>query len=178
MFDAMMELADLYTQSGDLREAEAKLAQLAPYLDTPRFDNHRRAQLAYYLGHLAEKRGNFDEARTRYSESLQRFSAAKEKITMNVHVLTGLARAELGAGDAAAGAATAQRALQLAQSFTSTDTPSYLVGEALLAVGDSERATNSKGAGVGAYEQATQQLDQTLGPDHPLTIEARRKAKL
>ncbi len=178
MFDAMMELADLHTQSGNLQQAEAQLAQLAPYLDEPRFGNGRRAQLAYYRGHLAEKRENFTEARARYAESLELFSPAKEKITMHVHVLTGLARAQIGAGDAVAGADAAQRALNLAQSFAPSHAPSYLVGEALLAVGDSERASGAANAGADAYRQATQHLEQTLGPEHPLTIEARRKAGL
>jgi serine/threonine-protein kinase len=175
MFDAMMELADLHTQVGDLSQAEAQLAQLAPHLDAPRFDDHRRAQLAYYRGHLAEQRGNLDAARTRYAESLRLFSAAREKITMNVHVLTGLARVEIAAGNASAGADAAQSALHMAQSLAEPHAPSYLIAEALLAVGDGQRATGVAGAGVDAYKLAVQNAEQTLGPDHPLTIQARQK---
>jgi serine/threonine-protein kinase len=176
MFDAMMELADLRIQTGELDKAEAQLAQLAPHLNAPRFDDRRRAQLAYYTGHLFEKRGRFSEARTSYLESLRLVSAAKEKITMDVHTFAGLARTELALGDSSAAADASQRALTLAQSFADPQAPSYLIAEALLAVGDTQRATGSADSALDTYRLALENSELTLGADHPLTIEARDKS--
>jgi serine/threonine protein kinase len=178
MFDAMMELAEVRILSGQLQEAEAQLARLAPYYDHPRFNKNRRAQLAYYQGHLAEKRADFAAASKRYAESVQTFEEMQEKIPMNVYALTGLARCESAAGDLAGAMDAAQRAWRLAQSFAAPNSPSYLVGTALLALGDQQRASGSIEASTQSYQEALHNLEQTLGSDHPQSKEAREKAAL
>ncbi len=178
MFDAMMELAEVYILAGRLNEAEAQLAQLVPYYEHPRFQSNRRAQLAYYQAHLAEKRGNCAAARERYLESTQLFDKSTQKIAMNVYTLAGLARCESALGHFEAAKDAAQRALQLAKSFAAPEAPSYLVGTALLATGDQQRAQNDHENSSASYRDALKHLERTLGPDHALTREAREKATL
>lgn len=176
MFDAMMELADAHILAGRLQEAEAQLAKLDPYHDHPHFEQNRRAQLAYYRGHLAEKRGDCATARARYADSVALFEKSRQKIAMNVYALAGLARCESALRDAAAASDAAQRALHLARSFAAADSPSYLIGTALLALGDVQRANDVSAVSTASYRQALEHLEQTLGSDHALTREAREKA--
>lgn len=177
MFDAMMQLADLHIQNGQLQEAEKQLARLIPHMSHPRFDRNRRAQLAYYQGHLAERRGNMHEARERYEASTRTFDEIPEKIALNVDALAGLARSELAAGNAQAGTRAAQHALQLARTLGEPGVPSHLLGTALLAVGDSQRAGGVLELSRTSYQQALQNLQETLGPEHALTEQARLKAE-
>lgn len=176
LFDAMMELAEVYTLSGRFDEAEAQLAKLEPYHTHPSFDRSRSAQLAYYQGHVAERRGDCTIARDRYAESARQFATRPQKIAMNVLVLAGLARCESALGNLNAAMDAAQGALTLAQLFAPPDVPSYLIGTALLAVGDQQREGAASELSVQTYREALTHLEQTLGPDHALTREAQEKA--
>ena len=178
MFDAMMELAEARILGGELQEAETQLARLVPHLDNPRFDRNRHAQLAYYRAHLAERRGNLADAREGYAESVRRFDEIPEKIPMNVYALAGLARCESAAGNSSAANEAAQRALSLAQTFAAQDSPSYLIGTALLALADQQRASGAFEASTRSYQEALRNLQQTLGPEHALSVEASHKAAM
>jgi serine/threonine-protein kinase len=176
LFDAMMQFAELHILSGRLPQAEAQLAKLTPYLNNPRFDVNRRAQLAYYQGHLSEARGDLARAREHYADSVRKFDAIPEKIFVNVDALCGLARVELARGDKAAASQAAERALEFAKSFAEPASPSYLVGTALLAVGDSQRASGQAKASTESFLLARENLEQTLGLDHYLAKQAREKS--
>jgi eukaryotic-like serine/threonine-protein kinase len=88
--DAMMQLADLYIETGALARASAQLAKLTPLLDGPRFESMRvRAQWAYYHGRLALARGDPALAQSRFAEAIELFEGRKAKIAMNVLALIG-----------------------------------------------------------------------------------------
>ena len=95
-FDAMMELADLHIEKGDLARAAGQLAKLDTVRNTPSFDPWRQQQLAYYEARLALARGDYPEARARFAGVAERFEKRKSKITMNVMALIGLARLAQG----------------------------------------------------------------------------------
>jgi serine/threonine-protein kinase len=177
MFDAMMELAELRIESGELQEAERQLSRLIPHMSHPRFDRNRRAQLAYYQGHLAEERGSMRTACERYAEATKTFDEIPEKIALNVDALAGLARCELAAGNSQAGTQAAQHALELAQTLGVPNVPSYLLGTALLAVGDTQLAAGNLDSSRSSYQQALSNLQETLGPEHAQTEKARVKAE-
>lgn len=176
LFDAMMELAELHILAGDLDKARAQLDALAPYHSHPNFTLGSRAQLAYYEGHLAERRGDHAAACEQYADALQMFEKLQQKIALNVHAFAGLARCEAALDHSPAAMDAARRALSLARSMVAAETPSYLIGTAMLVLGDQQRAMGANEAST-TYREALAHLEQTLGSDHALTREAREKAQ-
>ncbi|HET6372514.1 MAG TPA: protein kinase, partial [Candidatus Polarisedimenticolia bacterium] len=176
-FDAMMELAGLYIEMGDLARAADQLDTLTPHLANPRFDIFRQAQLAYYRGRLAQAQGDQSAARLQYSKAIEIFDSRKGKIAMNVRALLGLARSELALGSLPAAEAAVDKALGLAQSFVEKDAPSYLVGLSLLVRGELLASQEMASQARAAYQTALEHLDRTLGSAHPATEEARRRAR-
>jgi hypothetical protein len=90
--------------------------------------------------------------------------------------LIALDRAELALGHSAEAEAAARRAVALAESFVPKGTPSYLIGHARLALGEVELAAGDRIAAGASFEAAREQLEKTLGPDHPRTARARKLA--
>lgn len=174
--DAMMELVELYAESGELERAGAQLAKLAPYVRDQRFDEWRRVQLAYYEGRLALARGDHAQARRRLAEAVETFARRRSKIAMNVLALVGLARAEQALGSGTVAAAAAREAVALAESFVEREAPSYLVGLSRQALGEIQLANGEEEAGTASLRVALEHLERTLGPDHPATRGARRRA--
>jgi serine/threonine-protein kinase len=170
--DAMMELADLYIETGDLKRASAQLASCAPRSNGQRPDDLRQAQLAFYTGRLAWARGEPALARTRFTEAIERLEARQSKLAISVFALIGLARAEQALGDGAAAVTAVRRAIALAESFVEKDAPSYLVGLSRLALGDVQLAKGERDAARVSFRAAAEHLRRTLGPDHPATREA------
>ena len=175
-FDAMMELADLHIEKGDLAKAAAQLAKLDTVRNTPKFDPWRQQQLAYFEARLALARGDYAAARARFAEVAERFEKRKSKITMNVMTLIGLARARQALGEPVEAKAALQRAIALAESFVEKDAPSYLIGLARLAEGDLERVNGDTDRAQASYRSALDHLHRTLGADHPATVTARQNA--
>ena len=176
-FDAMMRLADTYTERGDLARAEAQLDRLKPWESHPEYTPFRTAQMAYYRGRVAEARGDAPTARDRYARAVEMFESRQAKIAMNVRALVGLARAERLLGDLPSATATAGRALDLAQSFVAEGSPSYLIGYALVARGENLDALGKQGEALEAFRDAADHLSRTLGADHPAAKDARRRAE-
>jgi tetratricopeptide (TPR) repeat protein len=173
--NALMEYADLKIQSGDLPAAQALLERAQAIAAKMKEGFRTKALLAYHLGLLAEARGQLAEARTNYLESAQRFEKLAEKIGINVSLLCGLARVEHALGHEEASAKSASDALALAHSLSEPNAPSYLVGKALLVVGDSQRTAGKLHESRQSYQLARENLENTLGPEHPLTKEATKK---
>ena len=172
MFDAMMELAELRIESGDLDAAQEQLDKLTPHLKHPRFDIMRTAQLTYYRGHLAEIRGDPRSAHASYTEAKRGFDSLEQKIAMNVSVLCGLARTELALGNPTAATSAANEAWRLAETLAEPNSPSRLLGTALLAVGTTQRARGEVDASALSFKRARENLEHTLGPSHALTRQA------
>ncbi len=172
---ALMDFANLKIQSGDLAAAQELLDRTQAIASTMKKGFRTKALLAYHRGLLAEARGQRADAMTNYQESARLFDNLAEKIGINVNLLCGIARVEHALGDEAASAKAAGDALALAHSLAEPDSPSYLVGQALLVVGDSQRTAGKLDDSRLSYQQARENLEQTLGPDHPLTKEAVKK---
>ena len=171
---ATMELALMYAETGRLEEARRSLATLDPYQGTKSFTPLRRAFLAHTRGTIAWASGNRAEARERFAEAVALYDGILAKFSHGVLALVGLARAELAAGNIEAANSAARRALVLAESFVNKGDPSYLIGFALTAVADVERARGQTDAAHVTLETAFGHLQKTLGPDHPATRELQR----
>jgi serine/threonine protein kinase/tetratricopeptide (TPR) repeat protein len=172
--DAMLELADLYIETGNLARASAQLATLGPLLTGPRPDPRRQVQMAYYQARLALAQGDAATAQDKFASIVDVFEKRKSRIGLFVFALNGLARARVALGDAAAGATAAGRAIEVATSFVEPGTSSYLIGLSKLALGDTRLAVGDRGAARAPYREALDHLGVTLGKDHPATAAARR----
>jgi tetratricopeptide (TPR) repeat protein len=168
-YDATMELTEVYVQSGQLAAAERQLAKVLPHEGERRFDMTRRAQLLYYQGRLAETRGNIADARARFAETVRQLDEIKQRTFLSVEAYCGLSRAERALANKQAAANAAQRALDFANSFAEPQSPSYLVGMALLEVGQAQRASGAIDESIRSFELARENLESTLGPEHALT---------
>lgn len=174
--DAMLELADLYTEIGDPARATAELAEVRPFFDRP-LGMLRPAHLAYSRGLLALRRGEGAEARRLFTESIEIFDKWPGKLALNVLALIGLSRAENAVGDREAAERSARRGIALAESFVEKDAPSYLVGLSDEALAEAELSEGQRDAARASAAQAVSHLERTLGTSHPATLEARRLAE-
>ena len=173
---ATLELAGMYAESGRLDEAQATIATLDPYLGKDVFTPLRRAFLAYTRGILAEARGEAGEARTQFAESVRLYDGIPAKFSSGVQALVGLARSELATGHPDAAEAASRRAVSLAQSFVGKGARSYLVGLSLAELGRIQLARSQTEAGRTTLQTALVHLQETLGPEHPATVDAHRVA--
>jgi serine/threonine-protein kinase len=171
--DAMLELTDTYTESGDLPAARKELdlvseraKQLAP---NPLTD----ALLAYSRGFLAMARGEREKARDELADSVRLFEVAKARFAQTVFASVALARAETALRNWDAAEARSRDALALAASLVEKDSPSYLTGHALAALGEAQLARGDPAAAE-TLRSARGQLEQTLGPTHPASVRVRR----
>lgn len=172
--DAMLEMADLYIETGDLAQATAQLATLGPLLTGPRPDPFRQVQMSYYQGRLALAKGDATTARDKFASIVEIFEKRKSRIALFVFSLNGLARSRIALGDAAAASETASRSVEVAASFVEPGTPSYLIGLAKLTLADAQLAHGDRDVAQASYRQAIDHLGVTLGADHPATVAARR----
>jgi len=171
--DAMLELAELYTEKGDLPRAAAQLETLGPLLTGPNPDGFRQVQMAYYRGRLLLAQGDAAAARDSFTSAVEVFEKRKSRIALFVFALIGLTRADLALGDATAATARAGEAIQVASSFVDTKTPSYLIGLARAAEGDALQAAGDEPGARQAFGDALTQLGATLGDDHPAAVAVR-----
>jgi hypothetical protein len=176
--NAMMELADVYIEEGDLARAAAQLSQVSRQADKPSFDGDRPARLLYFEGRLALARGESARARARFAEAARRFEEQQSKTLLYVLTLIGLSRAEQALGPGADALATARRALALAESFVEKGGPSYLVGLSRLAEADIHAANGQGAVAQATYGLAYDHLQRTLGPQHAATVAAARGAAI
>jgi eukaryotic-like serine/threonine-protein kinase len=173
-FNAMMELADVSIEEGDLDRAAAQLAQVARQSGHPSFDDGRRTRLLHFEGRLALARGEAAQARARFAEAALRFEQHEPKTVLRALALIGLARAEQALGRGEEALAAARRALSLAESFVEKEAPSYVVGLARLAEADVLSANGQVAAARASYRRAQDHLQRTLGPQHSATLAARK----
>jgi serine/threonine-protein kinase len=167
--EATMELADVYTERGDILAAEKQLGLLEPHLGRTYFNPLRRALLAYSRGVLALRRGEPARAREELLASTRLFDEVKARLTQNVFALIGLARAEAALGNGQAAAAAAGRAVALAESQIEPGAPSYLVGHSKAVLGEVQLAAGNRSGARVTLAAALDHLERTLGPEHPAT---------
>ncbi len=175
--DARLEVADLYTERGDVTRALEELAEAdRGFRNTPAFGPRREANYEYSRGLVAMARGDATQARARFRDSISRFDAITAKFHLNVFALIALCRAERALGHSAEAEAAAHQAVALAESFVPRGTPSYLVGRAHLTLGEVELARGDRAAAGLNIAAASDELTRTLGPNHPAVLQARRLA--
>ena len=175
---ATLELAAMYAEWGRLADARRTISTLDPRLGTPEFTPLRKAFLAYARGVLAASAGDAAEARAQFAESIRLYDSTPAKLAWGVLALNGLSQAELAAGNVDAAEAAARRALALAESFVDRGARSYLVGLSLAELGRAELAQRGPAAAGSTLQAALDHLQDTLGPEHPAAVAARRSAEL
>ncbi len=175
---ASMEFADLKIQSQDLPAAAALLARVEALSGQKGFGRSVRGILSYHHGLLAEARGDLPLARAHYLAATEAFARRAEKIALNVSLACGLARVERALGHDAESVKAANDALLVAREMAAPDSPSYLIGKALLVVGDNQKSAGKLEESRQSFRLAKENLEQTLGADHPLAREAARKGEL
>ena len=172
--DAMLELAQLYVETGDLARAAAQLQTLGPLLTGPKPDPFRQVQMAYYQGRLYLARGEAAAAKARFASAVDVFERRKSRLALFVFSLIGLARADQALGDTAAAMATATRAIEVAGFLVEPNVPSYLIGLSQAALADAALAAGDQGASRTAFSKALEHLKVALGEAHPATVAAQR----
>jgi eukaryotic-like serine/threonine-protein kinase len=175
-WDASMELVELRLLRRETNLAQAQLATIDPWLTNKRFNGLRRAQYAYYQARLAEAQGDHEHAREKFAESNATFDKIEEKIALNVESLCGQSRSALILGERDGAHDAAVRALKLARSMSEPDSPSYLVGMALIVLGEAQRSKGNVVDSGESLRQARENLELTLGTEHELSRRARAAA--
>ncbi|MEO8019217.1 MAG: serine/threonine-protein kinase [Pseudomonadota bacterium] len=173
---AMMDYAHLKILAGELPAAKALLDRAQAVAGTMAKGTRTKAILAFHWGLLDEALGQPAAARDHYLDSTHRFEAITERVALNVELICGIARVELKLGHEKESAKAAHDALALATELSEPHAPSYLIGEALLVVGDSQRAAGETGESRQSFERARLNFKDTLGAEHALTQEAARKS--
>jgi tetratricopeptide (TPR) repeat protein len=176
MANAAMEFADLKIQTNDLPAAAALLEKADKAASGSRAHDWTRGLLAYHRGLLAEARGDFPAARAFYLDSARLLETKQEVIALNINVYCAISRMEHAKGDDAASREAANHALALSRQLAVSDSPSYLLGKALLAVGDNQRYAGEADQSRQSFRLALENFENTLGPEHSLTKEAARKS--
>jgi hypothetical protein len=172
---AFMDYAHLKIQKGDLRAASALMEKAQAAVASMTRARRAQAILEYHLGMLAEALGQPATARDHYLDAAQRFEQLAEKVSLNVELLCGIARVEHALGREKESGKAADDALALANALAEPHAPSYLMGEALLVVGDEQSAAGKIDESRKSFARARENLENTLGADHPLTKQAARK---
>jgi tRNA A-37 threonylcarbamoyl transferase component Bud32/tetratricopeptide (TPR) repeat protein len=170
---AAMEYADLKVQQGDLRAADSLLARANELMSAPEITKTNKAIMSYHLGMLAEAHGRAEAARAEYLAAVPAFEKMQEKVALNVYLYCGLSRVERLLGHAAASAKAADQALAVARLMAEPDSPSHVLGRALLVVGQSQQAAGNREESWHSFQRARENLENTLGPAHALSRQAR-----
>ncbi len=178
--DARLEVADLYTERGEPPRGPWPSSRKRIALFGTRRHSARVARRTTSIHEASSPwpGGMRQQARDRFRDSISRFDAITAKFHLNVFALIALCRAERALGHSAEAGAAARQAVALAESFVPKGTPSYLIGHARLALGEVELASGDRIAAGTSFETAREQLEKTLGPDHPQTARARETRRL
>jgi len=162
---AVMLLAQVHTEQGELARASAELAEVAPA-------DRARATYAYSQGLLSLALGDAKSARDELTESVERFERNKPAVGYEVFALTALSRSERSLGRVEQALAAAQRAVSVASSLGRKGAPSQLVGRAQEELGEAELAAGDTRAARSSLRSSIGQLDLSLGPGHPVSARA------
>ena len=132
----------------------------------------RIAQAAVYEGE-----GRLDEADQALADVQAQY--AKRQARTGVVAEVGIVRSEIALALAHHDVARtqAEQALAVARDGQGDLAHSFLTGRAWLALARSERAAGALGPARDACRQAIEQLEPTLGAEHPITQEARQLAR-
>jgi eukaryotic-like serine/threonine-protein kinase len=175
---AAMEYADLKVQRGDLPAADALIARANAVMSAPEITRTNKAIMSYHLGMLAEAHGRMEAARADYIAAVPAFEKMQEKIALNVYLYCGLSRVERALGHGAASAKAADDAMAIAKLMAEPDSPSHVLGRALLVLGQSQLAAGRRAESQRSFARARDNLENTLGAGHALSRQAARLSAL
>jgi tetratricopeptide (TPR) repeat protein len=177
VYQSLLLRARVYREAGDLARASGALSEVEPLLKRMVPAGHSAfSSLAAQQALLAQARGDLDAA----AVAADRAVAIAEASTQSPHGLRRLLmdRSDLALlrGRLEAAEADAARALRLEQKATEPGARSSRLGQAYLTLG---RALQARGKGTEArscFASALEQLEPTVGEDHPDSRQARRLA--
>jgi tetratricopeptide (TPR) repeat protein len=179
---ADLQRVRVYRDRRDFVRAHLLLADLEPrmrHLLPP--EHYAFASLASDKGLLAQAEGHLETALQLADEAVVIDQASIARGGQCAAYLPTLlmrrSAAELASGKSEQAAEDAGRALELLQSTTATGKSSSNLGRAYLAVGRALQALSKLEEARGAFRSAAEQLEGTLGVDHPDTILARQLAE-
>jgi len=178
---ALLERSKICLDQGDLNRADAMLSELSARLQRDIPTDHylfavARAQKAL----IARARGDLPKAMALINDALTNLNSVVEKGGRGAEYLprflTYRSTIELDLGAANDAAADAQRALERLRPKLAAKAFSADAGQAYLALGRALRVQGKRDESRAAFQSAAEQLEQTLGPDHPDTRTARQLA--
>ncbi|MBI3477702.1 MAG: protein kinase [Acidobacteria bacterium] len=180
---SLLMRARIYRDQGKLARAEAMLSEVEPRLRKALPPGHLAfAALATEHSLLARARGDLPAAR-QFVDQAQAISEASIKAGRGGEDYLGLllvprSDIERESGQTDDAAADADRALHILQKSVETGTFSSVLGHAYYSRGLALRAQGKPGEARAAFRSALENLQSTLGPDHPDTHNARQMADL
>jgi eukaryotic-like serine/threonine-protein kinase len=165
-------LGRIYADEGDFARANTKFSEVEPRMRKLLPPGHYAfAALAADKAAVAQGQGNLAKAAQLADEAVAIGEAAiKAGQEGGVWLPTFLSRRsaiQLEAGHAEQAVTDASRALSLLRSVSETGTSSQRLGHAFLALGRALQAQGKSDEALAAFRSAVQQLEPTLGPDHP-----------
>ena len=164
---ALIWLADVCTERGQLAQASAVVDQVPSA-------ERARASFAYARGLLSLALGDARRAREELTEAVARYDRFNPVQSPEVFALIALSRTERSLRRTDVALAAARRAVSLATSFARNGAPSFLVGHAQEELGEAELAAGDAASAQASLRSAIDQLDLTLGKDHPVGLRARQ----
>jgi serine/threonine-protein kinase len=175
---SLLERARIYRERRDFERAAAMLAEVEPRLRESLPPGHYAfAALVSERSLLALEQGDLPAA-SRFADQAVEIDEASIKAggEGTFHLPTALvrrARVRLAAARPVESAADAVRALGLLQKTAPPDSRSSNLGSAYLALGRALDAQGKHDQAQGAFQSALENLESTLGPDHPEARAAR-----
>jgi eukaryotic-like serine/threonine-protein kinase len=160
-------------QVGNLQYAE-ELVQQAKATIGPTLPQAHSGQAALRVqqGRLANAQGHLEKALIALNDAVQIFEAAAPRSSDRVFALSALAETHRRRGEHAAALARSEEALLLARDAAGDLTYSFRIGEAALALCDSQLIANASGAEQ-SCDLAITHLAATAGNEAPSTQQAR-----
>ena len=174
---SLFERARVYREEHDLTRSSDALSELAPRLKRMLPAGHVAfANLESEGALLAEARGDLARAKTGLDRAVAMIEASTQAAEYLPPILLRRSELELRTGLLEEARADAARALSLAQTRYEPGTHSSWRGRSFLALGRALQAGGRLGEARPALASAVEDLEPSLGPDHPDTQDARQRA--
>jgi serine/threonine protein kinase/tetratricopeptide (TPR) repeat protein len=174
---SLSERARTYREGNDLAQAAAALSELAPRLRRMLPAGHVAfAALELENALLAEARGDLAAAKTGIDHAVAMAEASTQRADYLPRTLLRRSELELRMGLPEEASADAGRALGLARARGEPGTHSSWRGRSYLAVGRALQAEGRLAEARVALASALEDLEPSLGPDHPDSRDARQRA--
>jgi eukaryotic-like serine/threonine-protein kinase len=166
--------ANVWCAVGELERCESYLNKARGEFPAIYPANHRNyATLEWVSAHLAQARQDVPGAREHLRRALEIFAHSAESEPTRIRVLAELVRADLKLGELQEAQQNSNRALKEARENSQGFQHTEWLGTALLVAGLVKRAQGANTAAAADWREALSHLTEALGPNAPLTVEAR-----